>query len=244
MFNFFKKKSLIKTAEIEISKDFKKQFMETYYENRVPVLIKNAAQNWPLMSLWNQDYIVANNGSYICTLVEDSRPASANSKTTLKNYFEKNSDLSTLTLENLNLKNKPNFLKDVKLPNEIFSEADIYRFFFYNSNQNQGTLPHNHGDAFNILQTGKKHWIFYDADKLLAPKGFEEMQASFKKYPSGSHIKQYFEKELKSLAAKLPDTMECIQKPGDIVYVPRGYAHAVLNLENVMGLVFETKPLR
>lgn len=244
MFNFFKRKALQKTAEIEFSTDIKKLFMNNYYIKRKPVVIKNGAKNWPLMSLWNQNYIIKNNGSYVCSLVEDSRPASAKQKTTLKNYFEKNRDLSTLTLDTLDLTNKPNFLKDVKIPNELFSEDDIYRFFFYNSNKNQGTLPHNHGDAFNILQSGKKHWIFYDAHKSEAPEGYKEMQMSFKNYPEGSHVKSYFNKEVKNLASKLPNASECIQEPGDIVYVPRDYAHCVLNIENVMGIVFEMKILK
>lgn len=244
MFNLFKKKPIRQIEVFEIDKENRAEFLEKFYSTRTPVLIKNGAKDWPLMLNWSIDYIIENSGSYICNIVKDSRPASASEKTTLRNYFKFSSDYSTLTLENIDSKQIAPFLKDIPLPNAIFSQKDIYRYFFYNSNKDQGTLPHNHGDAFNILQSGLKHWIFYDADLNQAPIGFQEMQRTFKKYPIGSYAKDFFTKELNTLNKNVRDLVECIQEPGDIIYIPRQCCHAVLNLEKVMGIVFETKILK
>lgn len=102
-------------------------------------------------------------------------------------------------------------------------------------------MPHNHGDAFNILQTGIKHWIFYDASKTKNSNGFNEMMMTLRKYPPGSHARDYFKNELHTFTDKKIEISECFQEEGDIVYVPREYCHAVLNQDEVMGIVFETK---
>ena len=46
------------------------------------------------------------------------------------------------------------------------------------------------------------------------------MMKFFQKYPVGSHAKDWFRKELKTLTKKVDVVYECFQKSGDIVYVP------------------------
>ena len=82
---------------------------------------------------WN--YIKDNMGSYICKIIEDSRPAYAKDQTTLKFYFEKLKNVSTLTLEPFNPKKPTLFYKDIKTPNPFFTTKDIQRFFFFHSIQ-------------------------------------------------------------------------------------------------------------
>lgn len=241
MFNFLKK-SVISQIETQfLNEQLIKSFETTYKKNRIPILIKNGAKNWALMSKWNKDYIADVSGDYICTIVKDARPAYASEKTTLRNYFHRFSSYSTLSLEILDNKTKPQFLKDIPLTNYLFREKEIMRYFFYHSNVHQGTLPHIHGDAFNILHSGKKRWIFYDADKLISPKGYQEVTECFKKFPPGSNISDFFNNYLNLLSKKNLNVMECIQEAGDIVYIPKNYSHAVINLDEVIGIVFETK---
>lgn len=222
----------------------KYKFRKNYYKLRKPVLIKQGAKNWPLFLSWNKDYIKESSGDSICTIVHDSRPAASKNQTTLKEYFEESPSKSTLTLQNFVSNSYPKYIDDIAFPNPYFNKNDIYRFFFYHSLKDEGTLPHNHGDAFNILQSGRKHWIFFDASKSKNPHGHIEMMNTFKKYPPGSHARDYYKNELQNNSSKGLDIFECIQEPGDIVYVPREYCHAVLNKSEVMGIVFETKPLK
>lgn len=220
--------------------DFK-DFNQEYKQHRKPALLKAAAAEWPLMSKWSTEYIAANMGGYICKVVKDSRPAYAQERTTLKRYFDKMPDLSTLTLDPFNPSKPPLFFKDVKMPNPFFTKRQIQRFFFFHSHRNAGTLPHIHGNAFNVLQQGEKEWIFYDASQQHNPQGYAVLQASNKKYPIGTHAKDWFRKEVPRLPKKLDNVYRCIQKPGDIVFIPNGFCHAVLNHSEVMGIVFETK---
>ena len=174
-------------------------------------------------------------------MVDDSRPAYAHGKTTLRDYFENHRGKSALTLEKFDDEAAPEFLKDVPFPNHLFSKDDITRFFFYHSIEDAGTLPHSHGDAFNILQDGQKHWVFYDASYKESPAGRNLMLETFRKYPPGSHARDYFEKELRGLNERVTGITECLQEAGDIVFIPRQFAHTVLNKSEVMGVVFETK---
>lgn len=214
-------------------------FLINYYLPRIPVLVKGGAKHWPLLEKWSKDYVIKTFGNYECTIVHDSRPASSKQKDSLKNYFSNYQGKSTLTLERFNEK-KSYFLNDIVLPNPLFEKKDIARYFFYHSVENAGTLPHMHRDAFNTLQEGKKHWVFYDANQQSAPKGFKELQQCHKTYPVGAHAKEWFEKELKPVAKRVEKVYQCIQEPGDIVYIPAEYAHTVLNKSEVMGLVVET----
>ncbi|MFT4644724.1 MAG: hypothetical protein ACI8ZX_001131 [Planctomycetota bacterium] len=162
----------------------------------------------------------------------------------MKYFFKNHLDKGTLTLSDYDKNQLPKYLKDIPMPNLFFSKRAIYRYFFFYSPKNTGTLPHNHGDAFNILTKGSKEWLFYDAKKSTSPGGNKELSKTFKKYPIGSHAKIFFAKELNSLNKRMNDLSICTQEEGDIIYVPRHYAHAVLNKKDVMGIVFETKPLK
>ena len=98
IFNLFKpKKTLIEIDQLCIQD---KMLFESQYKNpRVPVLLKGAAKDWPLFTKWSKDYITNNMGSYVCKIIQDSRPAYAKDQTTLKFYFNKLRNVSTLTLE-------------------------------------------------------------------------------------------------------------------------------------------------
>lgn len=235
---FNKKKQALKVEEFHAHDN--EQFLTQYKEKRIPVLLKGAANNWPLLEKWNKEYITAHMGGYICKIIEDSRPAYAKDQTTLKFYFEKLKNVSTLTLDPFNPKNPPLFYKDIKTPNPYFTTKEIQRFFFFHSVKDAGTLPHIHGNAFNILQEGVKEWVFYDASKTFNAPGYKVLNEFNKKYPEGTHAKDWFKKEIPKLLKKIDIVYTCTQQAGDIVFIPKQYCHAVLNKSEVMGIVFET----
>ena len=224
--------------EVDINSITREEFHQKYFLQRDPLVIRNGAKDWPLMQKWTEDYLITQGGGYQCNIIHDSRPASSKDRTLLKHYFALHKDKSTLTLDSYDPTSKIFFLEDIALPNICFNEKDISRFFFYHANKNGGTLPHSHGDAFNILREGEKRWVMYDADKDVAPKGHQLMLKTYKRYPAGTHAKDWFNKDY-SKVSKTEKAYECIQKKGDIVFVPRNYAHAVVNNSEVLGIVVE-----
>lgn len=239
LFGLFGSSKIYDVETIDLNRQNGDDFLVNFYLPRIPVLIKGGSKNWPIFKRWTKEYVIKTFGQYQCTIVHDSRPASAKDKDSLKNYFNNYKGKSTLSLERFNEKNSF-FLKDIVLPNPLFSKKDIARYFFYHSVENAGTLPHMHRDAFNILKEGKKHWVFYDANQQSAPKGYKELQKCHRTYPPGSHAKEWFKNELKATSKRVEKLYQCFQEPGDIIFIPIEYAHAVLNQSEVMGLVIET----
>jgi hypothetical protein len=241
IFNFLRSNQKEMIALDEYGNQDSALFLSNYKIPRVPVLLKGAASKWPLMSKWDKDYIIDNMGGYVCKIIKDSRPAYSKEQTTLKFYFEKLKDVSTLTLDPFVSKKPPLFYKDINSSNSFFKTNDIQRFFFFHSVKDAGTLPHIHGDAFNILQSGIKEWVFFDASETNNPNGYKLLKDFNKKYTIGTHAKDWFKKEVPKLTSKLDKVYSCTQEAGDIVFIPNGYCHAVLNKSEVMGIVFETK---
>ena len=203
------------------------------------MLIKGGISDWPCMKKWNPQYISEEFGETVCTLVTDGRPAYSKTKTTLGKYFDDHEGKSTLTLERFERGNAPGFFNDIIFPSPYFSEDNVYRYFFFHSPKDGGTLPHMHRDAFNMLQSGKKRWVLHDANKATCPNGLAAMREYLDKYFIGTHARDWFANELEDLTQRVEKVYECVQEAGDIVFIPVAFSHVVVNLSEVMGLVIE-----
>ena len=243
MLKLFKKteRKIVNLDEVFFDESNKDDFYKNYFNPRVPVLIKGGANSWPLMAKWNKEYVIKKAGNHMCTVVSDSRPASSRVQTTLKEYFKKYPGKSTLTLQRYQEGAVIPILKDLPIPSPFFTNESIQRYFYFHSVKDAGTLPHKHRDAFNVLVSGSKHWVFHDASEVSAPKGNAMLTQFHKTYPIGTTAKKWFENELPGMASSLKKTQvyQCIQEPGDIVYIPTEFSHTVLNLSEVMGVVVE-----
>jgi ankyrin repeat protein len=89
-----------------------------------------------------------------------------------------------------------------------------------------GAMPHFHPDAANVLVFGLKLWLVW------APQ-----DAAF----SGSHARDFFREWLRSEgpAAGETPTIAFLQEPGDLVFVPAHFGHAILNLADSLALAVE-----
>lgn len=96
---------------------------------------------------------------------------------------------------------------------------------FYLGGPGTGAPLHYHQDAFNVLVYGTKRWH-------LRPPFY----ASLSNEPAYTFFKGLHDQYTK----KTPEFyLECIQQPGDIVFVPYGWAHAVLNIQESVGFAVE-----
>jgi Cupin-like domain/Ankyrin repeat len=95
---------------------------------------------------------------------------------------------------------------------------------FYLGRPGSGAPLHIHADAANALVSGMKKWYIYTPATTL-----------YSRKPA----KQWLEEDYAELAADAKP-LECTQQPGDIVYVPLDWGHAVINLkENTFGYALE-----
>ena len=98
-----------------------------------------------------------------------------------------------------------------------------------------GSPPHIHGAAWNYLASGRKRWFLWEprdstVDAFAASLGGEEP------LPFGTPVLKWFVAEYPRLAVR---PHEVVQEAGDVVFVPAGWGHAVLNLEPSVAVAFE-----
>lgn len=99
---------------------------------------------------------------------------------------------------------------------------DGIHFFF--GARNSGAPFHVHADAVNAAVSGRKKWFVYTPGRTLY---------------SRKSVKRWVDEDY--AAMKEDDKpLECVQRPGDVVYVPLDWGHAVLNLDdNTFGFALE-----
>lgn len=95
---------------------------------------------------------------------------------------------------------------------------------FYLGSAGTGAPVHFHTHAYNVLVHGRKKWT------LLPPRHSLYATEHIQNWLKGD---QY--KKLKEEGAML----ECIQEPGDVLYVPSSWGHGVLNLAESVGYAME-----
>lgn len=95
---------------------------------------------------------------------------------------------------------------------------------FYLGTAGTGAPAHFHTHAYNVLVHGRKKWA------LMPPR-------------AGLYSTQHIQVWRKSTEYKqmraAGDLLECIQEPGDVLYVPTAWAHGVLNLDTSVGYAME-----
>jgi oxalate decarboxylase/phosphoglucose isomerase-like protein (cupin superfamily) len=90
---------------------------------------------------------------------------------------------------------------------------------------------HVHGDAWNALAHGRKRWVLFPPESA---------------FYSTTSATEFFSKELPSICAKCtaaPSSDGCplqlTQEAGDLLFVPREWGHAVLNILPSVGVAAE-----
>lgn len=123
------------------------------------------------------------------------------------------------------------------IPNPPHAIGDVtetaQRLFFAVGNAGSGLGFHTHPAAWNVVLHGSKWWVVVDAVNFAAADTAE--LAVGRPTLRGQHTN--WSRLMKLMdKGKLPGAQECVQRPGDLVYVPPGYQHAVVNLGDTIAV--------
>ena len=92
-----------------------------------------------------------------------------------------------------------------------------------------GTPLHSHAAAFNYLLFGKKQWY-------LVPPAHMKNRNSTKP----EHVQAWLQDPEAYAAYKAEGVLtECIQRPGELLFLPRGWGHATLNKKPTLAIANE-----
>ena len=102
-------------------------------------------------------------------------------------------------------------------------DTSEYSLAFQVGSNNTGLPLHMHADAFSALVYGTRHWIFYNASR--SPPG----------YPSQRGHYSWLVQTLPSLPPH-ERPLQCVQYPGDILYIPETWFYATHSLGETVGM--------
>jgi len=102
------------------------------------------------------------------------------------------------------------------LPDILAGRVDQGATHFYLGGLLMGTPPHHHGPAANSLVHGSKLWLF-------EPPGREVL------------VKQAAYDYLLRTDGGTPGSLRCLQRAGDLLFVPRAWTHSAVCLGDCIG---------
>lgn len=215
-------------------------FSKNYGFPNKPVIIKNIASKWKSFDLWDRDYLINNYGNYLFKM-----GSIQSSLYDFFNYISKSiEERPAYLFDNEFGENYPNLLDYYDVPsyfkNDYFSLLDdyiheyprpSYRWILIGAKRSGSTFHKdpNSTSAWNACLRGRKKWIFYPPDKV--PPGVFPSDDHFDVTTPTSPLEWYLRFYHPS-----KESIECIQYPGEIVYVPNGWWHQVINLDETIAV--------
>ncbi|GMH45627.1 hypothetical protein BSKO_13584 [Bryopsis sp. KO-2023] len=211
------------------------EFRERFEVPNRPVIIQDVASTWPAFKSWNRQYL---------------SKAFSGKKIVAGNYdmdFEgfltycdsQNDEMPLYLFDKKFVEKSPMLGKDYRVP-EYFQEDFFsvlgasarpdYRWIIIGP-ERSGSSFHkdpNSTSAWNAVIKGKKKWILFPPN--ITPPGVHPSQDGADVATSVSLIEWFlnFYEQTKNCEVK---PVECIVNSGELIFVPRGWWHLALNLE-------------
>ena len=95
---------------------------------------------------------------------------------------------------------------------------------FYLGPALSGTMPHEHSAAINVLGAGLKLWLLVPARSAPAMRNF------IYGHVSNISVHEWLLETLPYLLRAVEGASLILQRPGDVVFVPHYWMHAIVNL--------------
>jgi len=251
----------------------KAQFIKNYEMKNLPVVIRNAVQDWSALQKWTPEYLTRIGGQ-CCKFRATSATAPVAAVFTLEEYFnyaQQAREEAPLYLFDRDFgQHVPSLLSDFSVPSyfdpfvpsdqaqesepEMPAEyrTDLFRVFGERERPDyrwlicgparSGSIFHidpNATNAWNCSVQGKKKWIFYPPG--VAPPGvLADSTGAEVTVPisTGEWLLSFWKAHLE--CRRDPDPrrrpIETIALPGEVVFVPHGYWHMVVNLDHCIAI--------
>jgi hypothetical protein len=204
-------------------------------------MLRGFVQNWKAFDHWTPQYLKKHFGKQAVRVyrkTKGTRPTTVKMK--MREYLEY---LQSKKRKKEDLR-EPMWLVETELPNDLVvgdTEGGLLPVFerafqglpfrmnnyqFMIAPKYAGASPHFHHSAANVLVYGRKRWfLFPPASSLYSTK----------------HINSWVHEDYNRTVngdGGAPPPLECVQQPGDIIYVPDMWAHGVVYPMESVGIAY------
>ena len=219
------------------------EFVFDYLALQRPVLVRNVTNSHLLKRLyqsWQRSRFEQEFGKLSFTEAEipfaDSFGFTTSTRTTVKEFMEKLKHYHTETKElgSIDHVHNPTYifetvppdsplLANFRSPNILDSDLthiSTTKTQFYLGPPLSGVPVQFHRNSWDVLIYGQRRWFIYPPDRAFYSK---------------RHVWEWWRKTYKNR----PDALECVQYPGDMVFVPDMWGQGVINLRESVGMASE-----
>jgi len=120
------------------------------------------------------------------------------------------------------------FYNDIKVPKRLSGKLWRKTTLALGGSRS-GMLFHSHNVAWCALVYGRKRWLFYDDETFQEPPWANNYDMLVNQYVHDKHFRDWWGRR----------GWECVQEPGELMYIPAYFEHAVMNIGETIGIVGE-----
>jgi len=216
-------------------------FVDRFLKGGQPCVITDVVPTWPAMHKWHPDTLM---DSYCETLIKinEYNDDELRIKMTMRDfliYMRENQEARPLYVFDSSFQRRaPTLLQDYGIPRffweDLFAALDdhhrpAFRWFLFGCARTGSPFHQdpNGTSAWNAVTHGHKRWALY-------PPWMSQVPGS---YPNGHQPNSL--KWWSLIYPQLPPElkpMELVQGPGELIFIPSGWWHAVLNLDETVSV--------
>lgn len=217
------------------------QFQASFEQPNIPVIVKNLVTEWPAFKTWSKHNLCRRFGSVNFNAGGFDFP--------LKHYFsyceaiENHDDQPLYIFDKEFAAKAPQLAEEYQVPSyfseDLFKVLDDkrpdYRWLIIGPTRSGSSFHKdpNATSAWNAVIKGRKKWVMFPPD--IIPPGI---------YPSGDEgnvtapisITEWFLNFYDRQSLKEAGGIECVVSEGELIFVPMGWWHCVLNIETSIAI--------
>jgi hypothetical protein len=216
----------------------RERFVDEYELPNRPVIITDVVREWPAFTKWTDEYLLETCGSY--------RFAAAAARMSMSQYLQ----YAQQTREERPLylfdhqfgEEVPQLAADYSVPTyfseDLFSvlgdDRPNYRWLIVGPARSGSSfhIDPNSTSAWNAVVRGRKKWILYPPN-VVPPGIFASADGA--EVASPVSLTDWFLTHYET-TSKGPQPFEAICEAGELIFVPRGWWHLVINLEDSVAI--------